>query len=151
MKVKANGIQHVGVPVRDMEESLRFYRDIFGVEPDFIAEGSGETLSQAVGVPDADLSFAFLRIGSSILELLEYRQPRGRDFDRRNCDVGAIHIAFQVSDIDQAYERLRAKGVQFNALPLKIEDGPLAGCSFAYFTDPNGVQLEIFETAGPTT
>jgi catechol 2,3-dioxygenase-like lactoylglutathione lyase family enzyme len=130
-----------------MQRSLEFYRDVFAIEPDFVADGSGDEISRAVGVPDAELSFAFLRVGDSILELLEYRSPRGRDYDRRNCDIGAVHIAFEVDDIQEAYERLLSKGVEFSAPPLAIAEGPLAGCSFAYFTDPDGVQLEIFETA----
>jgi catechol 2,3-dioxygenase-like lactoylglutathione lyase family enzyme len=144
---RLTGIQHVGIPVASMERSLRFYKDVFGIEPDFVAGGSGEELSQAVGVREAELSFAFLRIGDSILELLEYSSPQGRPYDRSNCDVGAVHIAFEVPDIDAAYEELSAKDVEFNAPPLKIGEGPLAGCAFAYFNDPDGVQLEIFQVA----
>jgi catechol 2,3-dioxygenase-like lactoylglutathione lyase family enzyme len=145
MEFRPSSIQHVGVPVSDMQRSLRFYREMLGLTPDFVADGSGAELSQAVGVPDTDLSFAFLKIGGSTLELLEYRNPRGRAYDRRNCDVGAIHIAFEVEDIQEAYDTLRAKGVDFKSPPLNIGEGPLAGCSFAYFEDPDGIQLEIFE------
>ena len=141
------GIQHVGIPVASMERSLAFYRTVFGIEPEFVAGGSGPELSEAVGVENADLSFAFLRVGDNVLELLEYSNPRGRPYDRRNCDVGAVHIAFEVPDIDEAYEDLSSKGVNFNAPPLRIDDGPLAGCAFAYFNDPDGVQLEIFQVA----
>src|SRR5436309_2855565 len=100
---KLRGIQHVGIPVANIERSLEFYRDVFGVEADFVAEGRGPELSAAVGVADTDLAFAFLRIGDDVLELLEYRNPRGRVYDRRSCDVGAVHIAFEVADIDEAY------------------------------------------------
>ena len=144
---KLAGIQHIGIPVTNMERSLQFYKDVFSLEADFVAEGSGEELSQAVGVEDTVLSFAFLRVGDDILELLEYANPRGKPYDRRNCDIGAVHIAFEVPDIDQAYEELQAKGIQFNAAPLKIDEGPLAGCAFAYFNDPDGIQLEIFQAA----
>jgi catechol 2,3-dioxygenase-like lactoylglutathione lyase family enzyme len=137
----------VGVPVASMQRSLQFYRDLFGIEPDFRADGSGSQLSEAVGVPDADLSFAFLQIGDDVLELLEYKHPIGQPYDRRNCDIGAVHIAFEVPDIDEAYEALGAKGVKFNAPPLRIAEGPLQGSAFAYFADPDGVQLEIFEVA----
>lgn len=145
--IEAAGVQHIGIPVSSLERSLRFYRDVFGVIPEFVAEGSGEALSTALGVPDAVLSFAFLRIGSAIIELLEYRNPRGEPFDRRNCDVGATHVAFEVTDIDVAYEELIGKGVAFNAPPFRIDSGPLNGCAFAYFADPDGVQLELFEKA----
>ena len=48
-------MQHVGISVRDLDRSLRFYKDAFGVDPDFVTEGSGEAVSKAVGVPDAEL------------------------------------------------------------------------------------------------
>jgi catechol 2,3-dioxygenase-like lactoylglutathione lyase family enzyme len=147
MPIRASRVQHVGITVRDMERSLAFYRVVLGVEPDLVAEGSGEELSQAVGVSGAELSFAFLRVGDSILELLEYRAPEGRDFELRNCDVGATHVAFEVDDIDAARSRLEEAGVRFSSPPVRIEEGPLAGCAFVYFRDPDGVQLELFEVA----
>lgn len=143
--IDALAVQHVGVPVSSIERSLEFYRKVFGVTPEFIAEGSGEEVSKALGVDNAVISFAFLRIGPTTLELLEYKNPRGREFDRRNCDVGAIHIAFKVADIDDAYRTLVSEGLTFNAPPIRIGEGPLAGCAFVYFSDPDGVQLELFE------
>lgn len=142
-----NGVQHIGVPVRSLERSLRFYQDVLGLEPEFLGEDAGEKTSRLVGVPEAEISLAFLRLGNTYLELLEYRNPRGADHDRRNCDVGAIHIAFEVPDLEEAYRRLEEKGVRFSTPPHLIERGPLAGCVTAYFKDPDGVQLEIFEVA----
>jgi catechol 2,3-dioxygenase-like lactoylglutathione lyase family enzyme len=139
-------MHHLGIPVRDLRRSLAFYQDVFGIDAEFISEGAGPELSRAVGVPDTHLSFAFIALGNTVLELLEYHAPKGRDYDRRNCDVGAMHVAFEVPDIEEAYERLRKKGLTFNAPPIRIEEGPLAGSAFAYFSDPDGVQLEIFET-----
>jgi lactoylglutathione lyase len=86
-------------------------------------------------------------VGNTIVELLEYRSPRGRAQDRGNNDVGAMHIAFEVDDIEDAYRKLRAKGVNFNSPPVWIDHGALAGCAFCYFTDPDNVQLELFQVA----
>lgn len=147
MSIQQTGVHHIGIPVSDMERSLKFYQDILGLEFVFVAEGSGPEISEAVGVPDAHLKFAFLKTGNTIVELLQYLQPEGKPYDRMNCDVGACHVAFEVADIDEAYQRLQAQGINFNAPPLHVEEGPLAGCAFAYFPDPDGVQLEIFETA----
>jgi catechol 2,3-dioxygenase-like lactoylglutathione lyase family enzyme len=136
-------LHHVGITVRDLEESLQWYERVFDVQREFIAHGSGPDLANAVGVPACDLQFAFLRLGSCVIELLCYDNERQDTFDRSNADVGSAHVCIEVPDLQKAYEDLRAKGVEFLAPPLHIDDGPLAGGSFAYFKDPNGVTLEL--------
>jgi catechol 2,3-dioxygenase-like lactoylglutathione lyase family enzyme len=143
-------MHHVGITVRDLEESLRWYERMFDVRREFVAEGSGPELSRAVGVPDAKLRFAFLRFGSCVVELLSYDNEREDHYHRSNADVGSTHVCIDVPDLDAAYRDLQAKGVEFLAPPLHIDDGPLKGCSFVYFSDPNGVTLELFETARDT-
>jgi catechol 2,3-dioxygenase-like lactoylglutathione lyase family enzyme len=139
-------MHHVGITVRELEESLTWYEQTFGVQREFVAHGSGPDLSTAVGVPDAQLSFAFLRFGSSALELLCYDNPREDAYTRSNADVGSAHVCIDVPDLQAAYEDLGSRGVEFLAPPLLIEEGPLEGCSFVYLRDPNGVTLELFET-----
>jgi catechol 2,3-dioxygenase-like lactoylglutathione lyase family enzyme len=139
-------MHHVGITVRDLEESLAWYERMFDVEREFVAHGSGPDLSVAVGVPDAELSFAFLRFGSCVVELLCYDNPREDSYERSNADVGSAHVCIDVPDLAAAYAALVEKGAEFLAPPLHIDDGPLAGCSFAYFRDPNGVTLELFES-----
>jgi catechol 2,3-dioxygenase-like lactoylglutathione lyase family enzyme len=136
-------MHHVGITVRDLEESLQWYERVFDVQREFIAHGSGPELATAVGVPDADLRFAFLRFGSCVVELLCYDNERQDTFDRSNADVGSAHVCIEVPDLQQACDDLRAKGIEFLAPPLHIDDGPLAGGSFVYFKDPNGVTLEL--------
>lgn len=142
-------MHHVGITVRDLEESLDWYERVFSVKREFVAEGSGSELSTAVGVPDARLRFAFLRFGSCVVELLCYDNQREEQFDRSNADVGSTHVCIDVPDLQAAYDDLLVKGVEFLAPPLHIDDGPLAGCAFTYFKDPNGVTLELFQSAGP--
>lgn len=141
-------MHHVGITVRDLEASLAWYERMFGLKPEFVAHGSGPELSAAVGVPQAELRFAFLRFGSCVVELLHYANDREETFDRSNADVGSTHICIDVPDIHRSYEDLRAKGAEFLAPPLHIEDGPLEGCWFVYFKDPNGVTLELFQGSG---
>lgn len=141
-------LHHVGITVRDLESSLQWYERVFGVTREFVAHGSGPDLAASVGVPDADLSFAFLRLGSAVVELLCYANERDDTFTRSNADVGSAHVCIDVPDIKAAYEDLLGKGVEFLTPPLHIDDGPLQGCSFVYFKDPDGVTLELFESAG---
>lgn len=140
-------MHHVGITVRDLEESLQWYERMFDVQREFIVEGSGPELSRAVRVPDAKLRFAFLRFGSCVVELLCYDNEREDHYHRSNADVGSTHVCIDVPDLDAAYQDLKGKGVEFFAPPQHIDEGPLAGCSWAYFKDPNGVTLELWESA----
>jgi len=140
----AVGFHHIGVPVASLERSLAFYRELFGIEPDFVAESSGPETARLVRVEGAELTYAFLTVGRDVLELLEYHTPTGRPFTGRNCDVGAVHIAFEVPDVDAAHAALVERGVEVSGPPVKT-DGPLEGCATIYFTDPDGIQLEAFE------
>jgi catechol 2,3-dioxygenase-like lactoylglutathione lyase family enzyme len=146
--VELRGVHHVGVPVRDLQRSLAFYRDIFGIEPDFVVESEGPEVDAAVQLPDVRVTAAFLTLGNTFLELLEYRQPVGADFALRNCDVGAVHVALEVGDVAAAHEQLRAEGIEFSSPPTLIEEGELAGHRFAYFRDHDGIQFELFERPG---
>jgi catechol 2,3-dioxygenase-like lactoylglutathione lyase family enzyme len=54
--------------------------------------------------------------------------------------VGAAHLAFEVDDIDQAYNDLTRKGVRFVSPPRR--SGNVKGC---YFEDPDGITLELLQ------
>lgn len=140
-------VHHIGIPVRDIERSISFYRDLIGIEADFVAASRGEAVADLVGVPEADMLFAFIPLGNVVLELLEYRNPRGGDYVLRNCDVGAVHIAFETHDLDAIETRLVEAGVHVGSGALHIDSGPLAGYATLYFRDPDGVQLEAMQTA----
>ena len=149
--MKITATHHFGLTVSNLTRSLKIIEHMFGLVPEFIAHGQGDELSRAVGVPDANLNFAFLRVGSGTVELLEYDNNRQLSHGKRNCDVGAPPLCFDVPDINAAYADLLAKGADFYSEPLRITDGPLAGCAFAYLRDPDGLTLEIFQSATDAT
>ncbi|MGK7953326.1 MAG: VOC family protein [Xenococcaceae cyanobacterium] len=150
--IKLTSVNHIGIPVRNLDRSLKFYRDLTGGTVLFADHPMyGEGLSKGTKVANASLRFGMLKVDNTILELIEYENPRGKDFDRLNNDIGSIHIAFEVPNIQAVYEQLKAQGVEFNAPPYTFteEDGApdIVGATFAYFKDPDGIQLEIFEPA----
>ena len=59
------GIFHTGVTVSNLDKSVRFYRDLIGLElitgPTEVS--SGEELSKGVGVPNASLRLAIFKVG----------------------------------------------------------------------------------------
>jgi catechol 2,3-dioxygenase-like lactoylglutathione lyase family enzyme len=152
--IKASRLHHVGIPVSDLDRSVAWYEHVLGLVLDKRAPSSGEALSRAVEVPEAEMNVAFLAVGGHLLlELLEYTSPRGRPYALANCDVGAVHVCFEVDDIQAAHADLTAAGIAFNHPPIELgpDAGDLEGYWFAYFRDPDGVQLELFQLAPGTT
>ena len=142
------GVHHTCITVGDLEQSIAFYRDLLGMELVITEESerSGDDRSKALGVAKAKVRLAILRAGQAQIELIEYVTAKGRDYDRNNNDVGTMHIAFHVEDIDAVYQRLLDAGVRFTSPPATIPAGPMEGWRWTYFFDPNGVSLEIIQT-----
>jgi catechol 2,3-dioxygenase-like lactoylglutathione lyase family enzyme len=143
--MKAAGVHHVGITVSDLERSVAWYSTLLGLVGDMSVGGSGESLERIVQVPGASTTGMLLKAGNTRLELIQYHSPPGLPFSARNCDVGASHVCFEVSDIHEAYEELIAEGVVFSTPPQYIDSGDLEGYTVVYFRDPDGLQLELIQ------
>ncbi len=146
MTFQITGIHHIGLTVRDIKRSFEWYSKMFDLVPGHVNHGSGPVLSEALQVKDAEVSFSMLSVGGTRIEFLQYHNPLGKDFDRTNGDVGSTHICIQVPNLDAAIADLKAKGAVFNAPPITLTDGDLVGSKWAYFRDPDGIQLEVWES-----
>jgi catechol 2,3-dioxygenase-like lactoylglutathione lyase family enzyme len=145
-----NGLHHVGITVKDLDASIRFYHDVLGLP--FVNEPSpwfeGEELGRAVGVPGAALRQVSLGLGDTVLELLEYRSPPSEtESPLRSSNRGASHVAFLVDDIRAKKAELEAKGIEFYSGVNEVDEGVLAGWRWVYFSDPDGYPLELVELA----
>ena len=143
-------LHHVGITVKDVDASIRFYHDVLGLQ--FSNEPSpwfeGEELGRGVGVPGAALRQVSLLVGDTTIELLEYKAPPSET--RRplgSNNLGASHVAFLVDDIDAKKAELAAKGVSFYSDVNVVDDGVLAGWRWVYFEDPDGYPLELVQVA----
>ena len=132
---------HVGIPVSDMERALWFYRDLLGLTFISSREVSGERVSMGVGVPNAHIRIVLLDAGTIQLELLHYLNPPGRPFSGRNNDVGSMHVAFKVADLQGVYDRLQAAGIACNTAPLRSTYPE--GWGWFYARDPDGMTVEL--------
>ncbi len=134
---------HVALSVRDMEEVLRFYRDLLGFEVDWEKEHyAGEDLSRVVGLSRADARVVMLKGYGTRLELFKYYNPIGAETGpKRMCDFGLIHFALTVRNIHDLYRQLSGAGVLFNCPPQNLRPGVWA----TYMKDPEGVTIELVE------
>ena len=144
-------IHHAGLVIRDLDRSIYFYHDILGLP--FANEPtpwfSGPQLATGVGVPDAVLRQVSMWVGEhSTLELIEYQnRPASSTKPVPNNFMGAAHVCLLVDDIAAKKAELERKGVTFYSDVNVVDEGPLAGWRWCYFSDPDGLALELVEIA----
>jgi methylmalonyl-CoA epimerase len=125
-------IDHLGIAVTDLEESLRFYQDALGME----VAGRETVESERVKV-------AMLPAGARIelLEATDSESPIAKFIQKRG--PGLHHIALRVDDLEVAVRRLRERGAR-----LLNEPRPGAGGHLYVFVHPasaGGVLLELIQ------
>jgi catechol 2,3-dioxygenase-like lactoylglutathione lyase family enzyme len=147
------GVLHFSFTVSDIEQSVAWYRDVLGLELVHRQRQDNAYTKVLVGIPGAILEIAQFKVpgvspGASthMLELVEYVTPRGRDLgELATNSVGCAHLALLVTDLPARYERLRALGVEFRNPPVEITEGVNAGGSACYFSDLDGITLELLQ------
>jgi glyoxylase I family protein len=144
-------IHHAGLVVKDLERSIHFYHDLLGLQfhneptPWF----SGPVLERGVGVPGAELRQVTFWVGdASTIELIEYRNPPQTIISPiPNSQLGAAHVCFKVDDVHAKKAELEKLGIKFYSDVNVIDEGPIAGWRWVYFSDPDGLALELVEIA----
>ena len=115
-------LNHVTISVKDMEESVNFYRDVIGL-----------TVKTRFS-PSAGIEIAFLGDGGSDVELI-YRQTQ------TEITIGEdISLGFEVCSMGEIMDVLRQKG--FSASEIYQ---PVPQIKYFFATDPNGVRIQFLE------
>ncbi|WP_165835602.1 VOC family protein [Ruminiclostridium sufflavum] len=96
-----NGVQHLGVPVRDIERSKKWYIDTLGFQLMY---------QMKINDSNGEVNVAFIKLKDFILELYqlsgeEYEEIKGRGHGHID------HIAFDVDDIDEIYKEIKKSGI----------------------------------------
>ena len=140
---------HVGLCVRDLERSLRFFCDGLGFER---AEGfeldstAAEGLERSLEVAGpVRIMSQFIQNDTMKIELLHFFEPGvgGVPSATRN-QLGLTHLSFYVDDLDAAVAHLRHRSVQVLGDPMPLP-GPEAGeqARFVFALTPWGLALEF--------
>lgn len=122
-------IHHVAIICSDYEVSKKFYTDILGLE--IIAEHyRAERQSYKLD----------LKLGEQyVIELFSFPNPPERT--SRPEAAGLRHLAFTVDNIDEVIQQLKEKGVTTE--PIRVDE--YTGKRFTFFSDPDGLPLELYE------
>jgi len=122
-------INHIGIAVNSIEDAVKLYTDVLGLE-----------LKDIETVEDQKVRTAIIPVGESKIELLESTDPGGviaKYIERRG--EGVHHLALEVGNIQDALEILEKKGV------LLIDKKPRIGVEGARiaFLHPKGTKVLI--------
>lgn len=137
------GIDHSAIAIANTEESLKFYRDILGMQVEGGSLNQGETQAHLDGLAEAEVKVTPLRpkqAGVGI-ELLNYIKPgNGRPIpnNQKSCDIAHMQVELVVDDIEKAVDILKQNQVEFVSPKLvKFPDADFfrQGC---LIKDPDG-------------
>lgn len=128
MGVEVKGVAHVGLYIKDIERSKKFYTEILGFEN--ICEF----------VSPEENKIAFMKSGNLIIELIQHKVW----MDRK--DGLFDHIAMEVENIEETSEKLKELGMAFEA-DIYFDDLVFdKGVKYQAFRGPDGEHLEIYQT-----
>lgn len=130
-------VDHIGIAVSNLEESVKFYEDILGLK-----------LQGIETVEEQKVKVAFLPVGDTEIELLEPTTPDSPVAKFiENKGQGVQHIAFRVDDLEKALEEMKKLGIRL------IDEKPRYGAggariAFLHPKSTNGVLVELCERKG---
>jgi glyoxylase I family protein len=137
---------HTGITVANLERSLAFWRDVLGFELSHCPHQTGDLASEITGVPGAEISIAVLKGYGHKIELLQYLAPSDRKHVvLRPCDVGSVHVALLVDDLDAVLNTISSSGWKAAGKPQTLKSGPNAGKRVVYVRDPDGTTIEFMQ------
>ena len=127
-------IEHIGIAVKSIEESKKYYEDILGLNCYAVEE-----------VADQKVKTAFFMIGQTKLELLESTDPEGpigKFIEKRG--EGIHHIAFATDKLQDSLKELKEKEIKL------IDEQPREGAeglniAFLHPKSTGGVLTELCE------
>jgi len=127
-------LDHIGVAVKDLDQAMKLYKDVFGIEPSLVYESS-----------HTKAKIAFFPIGTMRVELIQPLSPEsvmGKFLEKRG--EGIHHIAYKVKDVDASLGYAEAKGVQvIDKKSRKVREDERIG--FLNPKSTNGVLIELIQ------
>jgi methylmalonyl-CoA/ethylmalonyl-CoA epimerase len=132
--MKPSHIEHIGIAVKNLEETIKYYEDVMGLKCYGIEE-----------VKDQKVKTAFFMVGQTKIELLESTDPEGPigKFIEKKGE-GMHHIAFAVKDLEDNLKKVEKKGIRLiDQQPRKGAEG--LDIAFLHPKSTYGVLTELCE------
>ncbi|MGF1766867.1 VOC family protein [Enterovibrio makurazakiensis] len=126
-----SGVHHVALIVSDIERAKYFYLNVLGLRLlDEHYRAERDSWKVDIGLPDGRQ-----------LELFSFpNSPQRPSYPEAQ---GLRHLAFQCVDVEWVVKQLKRQGVDCE--PIRID--PYTSRRFTFFSDPDGLPLELYEAA----
>jgi glyoxylase I family protein len=127
--LRLNSLHHIAIICSDYNRSKKFYTEVLGFEivrEVYRSERNSYKLDLALN-------------GDYLIELFSFPHPPKRPSRPEAC--GLRHLAFAVKDIDAAAKELNELGIDVE--PIRVDEH--TGKQFTFFTDPDGLPLELYQ------
>jgi methylmalonyl-CoA/ethylmalonyl-CoA epimerase len=138
--MKPSHIEHIGIAVKNLDESIKFYEEVLGLQCYNIEE-----------VKDQKVRTAFFQVGDTKIELLESTDPEGPigKFVEKKGE-GVHHIAYAVENIEEKLKEAEANGIRLiDKKPRKGAEG--LDIAFLHPKSTQGVLTELCEDKTKST
>lgn len=138
-------LSYIGIRVTNLEKSLKFYADLFGLEE----VARGDNCNRAGGV------YVLLRDKRSGQKLELNWYPEGSPYGTPySLGEGLDHIAFRVENVTEMLRELATKGIEAVRIPSSLAEQPGArptdySARVAYVKDPDGNWVELYSHTRP--
>jgi catechol 2,3-dioxygenase-like lactoylglutathione lyase family enzyme len=142
--MRARSFSHVGITVRDFNEFVRFYWDVFKCPLVGVSDSPTERVRTFFGVdaPAPTCKIGWIRVpGGAVLEIFEFTPKLPLEQGPWNR-VGLTHFSINVRDIHKWHAYLKQKGVTIVSEPTKSPNG---GQWFFFVKDCDGNLIEIMD------
>lgn len=127
-------IHHVALAVKNLDQSIQWYQNMFGCEKDFSYDKDG---MKFVIIRKDDVKLELFQF-ENMTELPEYSKEVTTDLHV----IGTKHIALQTDNLKERVEELQQKGVQF----VTEIDTAAAGGKYIFLKDCNGLLIELYQS-----
>lgn len=140
-------IRHTGIYVKDLTRMKEFYCNTFGMEIAHEGIEDGEYIEKLLGKKKLSIEVCKLKNSDgTMIELIKSNRDNIKEAHSESViNVGCMHIAFTVNNLEQLYKKLKYNGESFISEPLLSPDGKVHVC---FCKDPEGNYLELVQDLG---
>jgi catechol 2,3-dioxygenase-like lactoylglutathione lyase family enzyme len=145
---QVNKVDAIGITVKDMNRSVKFYENVLGFKKVAENQFSGAAYESLEGIFGLNIRVVRMQLGDEFIELTDYLTAGGRSIpeDQKANDLSFQHIAIVVSDMDKAFVQLKKFNVEFvstSPQTLPVSNTAAAGIKAFYFHDVDNHNLEL--------